>query len=120
MAATPSRKLNVPAGTAMTRAAFARNVSDCINFVTLVAATAQKLAVPADAKYVEVQTDAVIYFRFGLTGVVAAAVPNADVANGSGIQSVAPGLSTLIVPDGTTHVSIISAGTPKVTLAYFK
>lgn len=112
------KKYNFPAGTAVTRALFTRNVSEDVNYHALTAATAAEIALVEGAKYVEVSTDQVVYVRFGDEDVVAAAVPSADVTDGSAVLPVADG-DVLVIPADATHVSVIGEANGGVTLAYF-
>jgi len=97
------------------RAAYAPPPSNFIDARVLGVATAERHTLPTGAKKVIFSADTNFYALFGDSTVVAA-IPAADVVNGS-----APELNpeSREIPDGVTHVSLISPAAGIVTLSFY-
>jgi hypothetical protein len=114
------RNLNAKGGAAYARSVFARAASDTNDVQVLAANTAKKYTLKTGAKFLEFHADVTtpIYARFGLTGVVAAAVPVADDITSAAVTIIKSG-QTVAIPDGATHVSLISTPAAVVSIASF-
>jgi hypothetical protein len=86
------------------------------------ASTAETFAIPDNAKYVEISTTVLTY----ITGTVAGAadnvatVPVADVTDGTGPEIITTAYPYRRSLSGLSKLSIISAGTPNVSLTFFR
>ena len=114
------KNLNAKGGAAYARSVFARAASDTNDVQALSANTVKKYALKAGAKFLEIHTDVStpIYGRFGLTGVTPAAVPAADDVTGNAVILIRSG-HVLAIPDGATHLSLISTPAAVVSIASF-
>jgi hypothetical protein len=97
------------------RRQFAPPASDFVNARVLAANTAELAAVPAGAAFVVFSSAIDFHVKFG-DGTVVAAIPVADVADGSGSEL---NPEAREVPAGITHLSLISASAGVVTLAWY-
>ncbi len=89
--------------------------ADTIDARVLAAGAAEVHAVPTGAQHVLFSATGDFFAKFGASG-VAAAVPAADVTNGS-----APELNPAArrVPDGATHVALVAPAACTVTLSWY-
>lgn len=99
------------------RAIYAPLPSDHVNAKLLgTAGTPERDTIPAGAKFVAFSSTADFYAKFGAAD-VDAAVPGADVTNGSGSE-LNPALRT--IPSGAVAISLVSPITNAVvTLSYY-
>lgn len=97
------------------RAAMAPQPSDAPVAIVLAAGSSKAVAVPAGAAFVALSFTGDVWARFGAAG-VAAAVPTADVTNGS-----APVLNpdARRIPDGATHLALIAEAACKGSLEFW-
>lgn len=87
-----------------------------INNRVLAANTAETDTKPNGAHWLWINNTDTVYVRFDGS---AAVVPGADVADGSGSMPLLAGNGLLFNARGITTVSVISAGTPVVGLAWY-
>ena len=91
--------------------------SDVIDARVLAANTAESHTVPTGAKFVRIAADVAIYVKIG----GAAAVPAADVTDGSASELLTPNMPPMMFSLGSaTAIGLISAAAAKVTLAFYK
>lgn len=99
------------------RDAFALAPSDVIDARVLAAAMAEVHTIPTGARYVSFAATADFYAKFGVSSEsAAAAVPAGDVTNGTASE-LNPGPRR--IPDGMTHIGLISEVACKVTLSFY-
>lgn len=85
----------------------------------LAATTAEDFQAPAGAKYVRIAGDGTFYLKVGSASVTAA-VPGADVTDGSASQVCPNGDAVWItLPVDQAYISVISSAIRVVTLSYF-
>jgi hypothetical protein len=98
------------------RAAFAPPVSDTINTRVLAANTVEVATIPAGAKFVSFSADGDFWAKFGTGSGVTAAVPSADITDGT-----SPELNSTQrrIPDGMTHIALVAGAARIVNLAYW-
>lgn len=98
---------------------FAPVASDTVNAFALTANTSERQAIPAGARYVAFSPSAttVVDFvaRFGDVTVVAA-IPNADITNGSA-SPLNPAVRR--IPDGATHLALCASGASVITAEFW-
>jgi len=97
------------------RGMFAPPPSDTVHARVLAANTAELVAVPAGAMFVVFSATADFYVKFGASE-VAAAVPGGDVTDGTASEL---NPSAREIPDGATHLSLVSAAACTVTLSFY-
>lgn len=91
--------------------------SDVIDARVLAANTAESHTVPTGAKFVRIAADVAIYIKIGGT----AAVPAADVTDGSASELLTPNMPPMMFSLGSAAaIGLISAAIAKVTLAFYK
>ena len=98
------------------RKMFAPLPSDQVDARVLAATTAELHTIPDGARFVVFAASALFYAKFG-TSLVAAAIPAADVTDGS-----APEMNPEArqIPSGATHISLIAPAATIVTLSFYK
>ena len=85
----------------------------------LAANTAEDFQAPTGAKYVRIAGDGTFYLKVGAT-TVTAAVPGADVTDGSASQVCPAGHAVWItLPADQAYISVVASATAVVTLSYF-
>ena len=94
------------------RAALAPPASDHVDARVLAAGVAETHTVPAGARYVVFSATADFYAKFG----AAAAVPAADVTNGTA-SALNP--TQRRIPDGATTIGLIAPAACVVTLSFW-
>lgn len=97
------------------RLAFAPPMSDTVNALVFTAAGSRKIAVPADAVFVLFSSNVDFFAKMGDIDVTAA-VPNADVTNGS---AAAMNPSSRLIPAGVTHIAVAVAAVGIVTAEFY-
>lgn len=97
------------------RRQFAPPVSDHVNALVLVASAQQRQAIPDGASFVVFSSGSTYYVLFGDAD-VAAQIPGAAVSDGSAAERTPEARE---VPEGATHVSVISSDGGVVTLAWY-
>lgn len=91
--------------------------SDFIDARVLAANTAESHTIPTGAKFVRVAADVAVYVRVGGT----AAVPAADVTDGSASELLTPNMPPMLLSLGSaTAIGLIAGATAHVTLAFYK
>lgn len=98
------------------RAALAPPASDSVAQLALVAGTAQRIAIPSGARFVNVigNPGGAVWWLFG-TSTVTAAIGSAGTAG----ANAALGEMTRRVPDGATHLSLVADVAVKASLEFW-
>ncbi|WP_406858474.1 hypothetical protein ABEG18_12940 [Alsobacter sp. KACC 23698] len=104
---------NVTYGT--TKAPNAPIATDYVDARVLGAGASEAHPIPSGAQMVNFSADGDFFAKFG-TSIVTAAVPGADVANGSA-SMLNPG--TRRIPAGATHIALIASAARVVTLEFW-
>jgi hypothetical protein len=91
------------------------NQSGYIAAMVFSGAAAKSSTPPAGAKFVRISTTVAVYVKIGGT----AAVPAADVTDGSGSALLAPGQSIVHDLAGATSVGVAAGAAAVVTLTYY-
>lgn len=90
-------------------------VPDKVDARVLAASTAESATIPAGVKYVRLSSTAPFYANFSAT----AAIPSADITNGSS-SILIPSSALYEIPTGTTAISLIASAIGVVTLEWFE
>ncbi len=98
------------------RAAFAPQPADAPIALVLAANVAEVQAIPAGARFVIFSATDHFFARFGTSSAITAAVPVADVTDGT-----APELNPAArqIPDGATHIALIASAATTVVLSFY-
>lgn len=97
------------------RGSFAPPPSDAVDARALAAGIAERHAIPAGSHFVLFSATGDFFAKFGDSSVTAA-VPSADVVDGSAAEL---NPAARAVPAGTTHVSLVADADCLVTLAFY-
>lgn len=85
----------------------------------LAATTAEDFQSPAGAKYVRIAADGTFYLKVGAASVTAA-IPGADVTDGTASQACPNGDAVWItLPADQAYISVIASAIRVVTLSYY-
>lgn len=98
------------------RGALAPQVSDYVDARVLGAGANEVHAIPAGAAFVNFSADGDFYVKFGTSNAVTAAVPAADVTDGSA-PILNPGSRR--IPNGATHIALIAAAARVITMEWY-
>ena len=90
--------------------------SDYIDSRVLAAATHEAHTVPAAARYVKMIADVAFWYEVNGT----AAIPAADVTNGTASSYVPANSAIFVLVTGGGTIGLISAGTPVISLEFFE
>jgi hypothetical protein len=97
------------------RMSFSPPPSDYTDALVLSANTAKRHPIPAGAKFVSFSSPIDFWAKFGSSTVTAAA-PSADVTDGSAGEL---NPTSREIPDGITHISVVSAVAGTVALSFY-
>lgn len=90
--------------------------ADWVDARVLGVAVSEVYALPTEAKFVNFSANADFYAKFGLSGAVTAAIPAADVTDGSA-PMLNPGIRQ--IPTGVTHIALIAPAATIVTIEVY-
>lgn len=90
--------------------------SDYIDARVLATTTHESHTVPASAKYVRITTNLILYIKLGGT----AAIPAADVTDGSGSLMISAGDRVIVDLAGATAIGMIAPAATIVCLEFFE
>lgn len=94
------------------------NQSQYIDNRVLAATTVETFQAPAGAKYVRIAADGGFFLRIAPTS-SAAAVPAADVTDGSGSEYQTGAPEWKVLPGDQAYISVIASATRVISLSFF-